>query len=283
MIYISLTTVPIRINFWESIKQNLESLLNQNTTHDYKVILNIPYYYKNNNNEEYIISQELQELANNNSKLIINRLEEDLGPICKITGVLSISNDPEDILIICDDDHVYHEDMVEYHIKKQNQYLNSAIAFRGDIPVDKREWVENGIKKYYLKPTHFYFPVKYDSQLLIPGHWHSVSYKRKIFKEDFLDKEFLTSSVNDDILVGYYCKKYQIDIKCVAWDKETDWRAVNDDGRGAGSFPIINSLPYHNSGFFEFRQQTGEQIGKTEQHILDLIHNHHILYTEQNG
>ena len=43
MIYISLTTVPIRMQLWESSKQNLESLLNQNTTHDYKVVLNIPY------------------------------------------------------------------------------------------------------------------------------------------------------------------------------------------------------------------------------------------------
>ena len=59
MIYISLTTVPVRMQLWESSKQNLLSLLNQNTSYDYKVVLNVPYRYKNNNDEEYIISEEL--------------------------------------------------------------------------------------------------------------------------------------------------------------------------------------------------------------------------------
>lgn len=280
MIYISLTTVPIRLNLWEYIKQNLDSLLNQNTSHDYKVVLNIPYYYRNNNNEEYIITENLQQLVNEYSnKLIINRIEEDLGPICKITGILNFTNNPDDILIVCDDDHIYHEDMLEYHLKKQKQYPNSAIAFRGDIPVEKREWIEDGVEKYSLRSTHFYFPVKHDLQLLIPGHWHSVSYKRKFFKDDFLNKEFLLYSTNDDVLVGYYLKKNQIDIRCVTWDKETDWRPVNDDGRGSHSFPIVEPISFPNSGFFEFRQQNGEHMGRTDQHIWDLLHNHDIIYT----
>jgi len=118
MIYISLTTVPIRINLWESFEQNLLSLLNQNTDKDYKVVLSIPYCYKNNNDEEYVINDNLKLFAQQNPKLIINRVDKDYGPIVKITGVLNVSNNPEDILIICDDDHVYHEDMLEYHLKK---------------------------------------------------------------------------------------------------------------------------------------------------------------------
>jgi hypothetical protein len=62
------------MQLWESSKQNLESLLNQKTTHDYKVVLNIPYRYKNNNDEEYIISEELKQLVNEYPKLIINRV-----------------------------------------------------------------------------------------------------------------------------------------------------------------------------------------------------------------
>jgi hypothetical protein len=280
MIYISLTTVPIRIQLWESFKQNLYSLLNQNTSYDYKVVLNIPYHYKNNNNEEYIISEDLQQLTNNNPKLIINRVDEDFGPVVKITGVLSVSTDPNDILIVCDDDHVYHEDMIESHLSGLNKYPNSVTAFRGDIPVEKREWIEDGVKKYCLKSTHLYFPVKNDLQLLIPGHWHSVGYRRSFFEEDFLNKEFLLYSTNDDVLVGYYLKKKQIHIRCLTWDKETDWRPVNDNGRGSHSFPIINPISFPNSGFYEFRQQNGEHMGRTEQHIWDLIHNHDIIYTE---
>ena len=68
MIYISLTTVPIRISTWDQFQKNINSLLNQNTTQDYQVILNIPYFYKNNNNEEYTIPEELKQLASKNSK-----------------------------------------------------------------------------------------------------------------------------------------------------------------------------------------------------------------------
>lgn len=35
-------------------------------------------------------------------------------------------------------------------------------------------------KKYTLPTTHTYFPTKFDIQLNVPGHWHSVGYK-----EDF--------------------------------------------------------------------------------------------------
>jgi hypothetical protein len=282
MIYISLTTVPIRINLWESFEQNLTSLLNQNTDKDYKVVLSIPYYYKNNNDEEYIINDNLKQFALQNSKLIIHRVDEDFGPIVKITGVLDISQDPEDILIICDDDHVYHEDMLEYHLKKLKQYPNSVIVFRGDTPVEKREWEEDNIKKYVLRTTHFYFPVKYDLQLTVPGHWHSASYKRKYFKEDF-NRELLLSSDNDDTLMGYYCKKHQIDFRCVTWDQETDWRPVNEYGRPAYSFPIKYSLPYPNSGFWEFRQKSGDSYGRAEDFIYQLLQNHDIIYIEKNG
>lgn len=281
MIYISLTTVPLRINLWDSFKQNLESLLNQNTSNNYKVVLNIPYHYKNNSNEEYIISDKLQQLAENNSKLIINRVNEDYGPIVKITGVLSVSTNPDDILIVCDDDHFYHEDMLEYHLKKMQQYPNSIIAFRGDVPIEKREWEEDKTKKYILRPTHIFFPVKQDSQLAIPGHWHSVGYKRGFFKDDFFD--IIPLSDNDDTLVGYYAKKNQIDIVCAAWDKETDWRAVNENGRCASSFPIKYTLPYPNSGFYEFRVKSGDGYGRAEKEILDLLHNHDIIFTEKNG
>jgi len=281
MIYISLTTVPIRMQEWGSFEQNLKSLLNQNTSQEYKVVLNIPYYYKNNNNEEYVVSNELEQLVEKNPKLLVNRVEEDFGPIVKITGVLSIATDPKDILIICDDDHVYHEDMIEYHLKKGKQYPNSAIAFRGDNPIEKREWIDNGIKKYMLHPTHRYFPVQQDCLLAIPGHWHSVGYKRSFFKDDFLDRNFLLSCEGDDIHAGYYLRKNQIDIVCVTWDKETDWRPVNNH-RSAWSFPIVQALSFPESGFSEFRKKSGENQGNTAEYIKELLHNNNNIYIEKS-
>lgn len=281
MIYISLTTVPARMQEWESLKLNLLSLVNQKTQKEFKVILNIPYMYKNKN-EPYIISDELNTFVAEYSRLSINRVEEDSGPIVKILGVLNVSSNPDDTLIICDDDHVYNEGMLEYHIKKMEQYPNSAIAFRGDIPVEKREWIDDdGVKKYTLRPTHFLFPVKNDLQLIIPGHWHSVGYKRSFFKEDFFDKDFLTGSVNDDVLMGYYCKKHQIDVRCVKWDGESDWRAVNQLGRACYSFPIDYSLPYPNSGFYEFRQVNNDSQGRIDPHISKVIEDHDTIYIEK--
>ena len=253
----------------------------QNTNLPYKVILNIPYHYRNNNNEEYQIPENLLKLAESDSRLVINRIEKDLGPIVNVVGVLGISKDPEDILIICDDDQVYHEDMLEYHLKKMAQYPDSVIAFRGDLPVEKREWEEDGVKKYMMKNTHFYFPVKHDSWLVVPGHWHSVGYKRKFFKDDFLNEEFLKSSENNDILIGYYMKKNERLIVCASWDKETDWRPVNDMGRPSHSFPIIDPLPYPNSGFYEFRMACGDGYGRSNPEITGLIGNYDIIYFEK--
>lgn len=278
MIYISLTTVPLRMQLWESAYINLTSLLNQNTNKEYKVVLNVPYNYKNNNNQEYVLSDELIKFAESNPRLVINRVEEDFGPIVKVTGILGISNNPEDILIVCDDDQEYHPDMLEYILKKMEQYPKDAICFRGDNPIEKREWVEDGIEKYVLKSTHLTFPVKTDLQLVIPGHWHSVGYKRKFFGDDFLSKEFLSYSNNDDILVGYYLRKNQIHLKCVTWDKEIDFRPVNHYGRPAYSFPIVQALPFPNSGFWEFRQQSGDGYGKTVDHVLNFLHDEHIIF-----
>lgn len=280
MIYISLTTVPARLKLWDSLVQNLKSLLEQKTDLDFKVVLNIPYIYKKNN-EPYVLPEELINLSQENPRLLINRVEDDKGPIVKILGCLDIASSGEDIIIVCDDDHVYHEEMLEYHYKKINEYSNSAIAFRGDLPVEKRCWVEDGTKKFVLRPTHFLFPVQTDSRLVIPGHWHSVSYKRSFFKEDFFKEEFLSGSINDDVLMGYYCKQNQISVICAKWDKEEDWRPVNQLGRGGYSFPIVYSLPYPESGFYEFRQVTKDSQGRIEPFISNVIENYEVIYIEK--
>lgn len=280
MIFISLTTVPLRLELWSSFEQNLQSLLNQKTDKEYKVLLNIPYHYKNHN-KDYVIPEQLLSLIESNPKLVLNRVNEDYGPVVKVTGALSYTSDPNDIIIACDDDQVYYENMLEYHLKKRAQYPDSAICFRGDVPIDKREWEEDGVTKYLLKPTHFYFPVKHDAQLLVPGHWHSVGYLRGFFKDDFYD--VIPLSDNDDTIIAYYFKKNQIDFICAKWDDETDWRPVNDSGRPAHSYPIKHSLPYENSGFYEFRIKAGDGYGRAEKQITDLLHNHDIIFIKKNG
>lgn len=258
----------------ESILRNINSLINQRTDRAFKVILSVPMRYRNL--EDTVIPDYVWQI--DSDRFEINRSGTDIGPINKILDILPIAQ-TGDILIVCDDDHEYHPDMLEYHMKKREQYPDGIICFRGDIPIDKREWYEDGKKKWCYYKTHFYFPVSRDSMLAIPGHWHSVSYKREFFAEDFnKNASFVTGCVNDDLVVGFYARKKGVDVICVAWDKETDYRPVNDLGRGAWSFPIIEPLPYPSSGFDAHRTEAGDGYGKCCAEVTDLIHENGRVY-----
>ena len=121
-IYLSLTTIPERLVhpwFYNNLK-NLMNLMNLNG--NYKVILNIPETFKGTG-EKYIIPQNVLDLQKDN--LIINRVQEDYGPITKLLGTLMNNNIPDDACImICDDDIPYYKDFVKLiykeYIKNKN-------------------------------------------------------------------------------------------------------------------------------------------------------------------
>ena len=274
MIYISLTTVPIRLEHWRSFRQNLHSLLNQKTDKEYYVILTIPYLYTMNNNEEYIIPNELLLLSQENPRLIINRNTIDYGPIIKIYGALEFSKNPDDIIIACDDDHIYHEEMLEFHVKKLNEHYNTAICFRGDNAVDKRNWTENGVKKFVFRPDDILFPVNRNCYLAIPGHWHSVGYWRHFFKEDFNEDLFRLGD-GDDPLVGYYFKKHETLILCVIWDGDDDFRPIIDECgyKPCYHFPIVRPLNYpHSAGGDVIRARSNDSgHGRLDKDVITFL------------
>lgn len=296
MIYISLTTVPKRLNNWHIAERNLRSLLTQRvldlgkTKQEQKVVLNIPMVYKATG-EEFLVPEELYGLQEEyHKKLIINRDDIDYGPILKVVGAFRYATEPDDIIIAVDDDHVYHEKMAWYHVsynewRKKHLYDTTGIlgeenvvqCFRGDMPTERRAWQEGEVTKYMRKPTHLYFPVLQERELLIPGHWHSVMYKRGMFGEDFM--ELLDKGNNDDMLVGYYMKKKGITIKCIPYNQEDDGRPVNDNGKPCFSFPIIENLPVEDSGFNEFRKKHGDGYGWTDDELMNFIHNHDTIFT----
>jgi hypothetical protein len=230
MIYISLTTIPDRLRQWNLIEENLNSLLHQKTDKEYKVIFSIP--------EHYEIPYDLLKFVDHNSKLSINRKIPDYGSITKIIGVLEYTDDPNDIIIACDDDYVYHEDMLEYHLKKLNEYPNHVICFKGEEGIDKRTWNENGERKFVFRRWSILWPTDKDRYLQIPYHHYSVSYKRKYFKDDFNEKLWEISNI-DDLIMSYYLKKNEIWTICVKWDKETDFRVVDRI-----AFPVVKKIIY---------------------------------------
>lgn len=267
-IFISLTTVPERLACWNSFEFNIMSLLNQNTSVPYKVILNIPYLYKNKNTP-YIIPKELDELSKTNPKLIINRINTDRGPIEKILGCFNLATDPEDTIIALDDDHIYHEDMVDYILKKQKEYPEAVIGFRGDQILDKRSFMHRGVLKYILRGTHAYFPLKHDTHAAVPGHWHSVTYKRRFIENDIFDDYYLGVAASDDHIISFYLLEKKREYIMVAWDKENNFIPVNDMAAGIGRpsshFPIkeqiVFNVDHNNTGFSVFRKKTNDHIG----------------------
>ena len=95
-IIISLTTIPSRIN---NIEPVLKSLLNQYLEPSY-IYLNIPKNY-NRFKDPIVIPDFIQKY----DKVKINYIENDYGPASKFIGTLeSNSIDPDDIIVITDDD-----------------------------------------------------------------------------------------------------------------------------------------------------------------------------------
>ena len=134
---------------------------------------------------------------------------------------------------------------MEFHVKKLDQFPRHAICFTGDIGVDVRRWIdENGKKRYAYLEHSFYIPPLYPHYLLVPGHWHSVSYRRYYFKDDDWNAHTWKLSTGDDMVMGYYLKKNQLFALCVPWDKEADWRPVHYYGRWGASFPIVSEVFY---------------------------------------
>lgn len=267
MIYVSLTTVPDRMQFQESFEKCLIALLNQDTTEKYKVVLNIPTVYTNYGSADlpdWLI--DFEKLYT--EKLIILRTDVDFGPITNLVyPVKLLDMDPDDVIIICDDDHEYEASMISYHVKKLKEYPdNHAICFRGNQPLDLRTWYDNGKRMGVLLGTHFYFPLKHDMYLRFPDHWHTVSYKRKFFKDDLMDSEFLSMTWNNDQLLAHYAWTHDFYFVCAAYDEETDFRPVNQYGRASHSFPIKNQLPYNgDSGCNLYRQKTdNDEVWKNE-------------------
>lgn len=263
MIYVSVCCLPDRIYNTDSFNRFIYGLINQKTHLSYKIVLNIPKKFINY--DTYDIPDWLTKLIDNNGIILI-RDEIDYGPISNIIHPLKhLNTNSNDILIVCDDDHLYHEEMVDYHILKLNQYpSNHSVCFRGNYPMELRTWIENNVTLAKLYNSCVLFPTPHDLYLKFPDHWHSVSYWIKNLDLNYLlDPEFLGMTWNNDLLMGYYGWDKDIYYLCASYNKEIDYRPVNYDGRGCNSFPLKEPLPFQsNSGCNLFRSRDTTDIWK---------------------
>lgn len=100
MFYISLTTITPRLQF---IQSTIDSLLNQSMKPD-KIILHIPDHYFN---YESPTQEQLAKLKG----VEINRCK-DYGPATKLLAMNDLDLEPDDYIIVCDDDRMYEPNMV---------------------------------------------------------------------------------------------------------------------------------------------------------------------------
>jgi hypothetical protein len=204
---ISLTTVPARLklNDEEGLKLVIRELCEQNAT-DYEVHFNIPYKY-GVTEEEYIIPEWLNEYKTKYPHLRIFRMD-DMGPPTKVLPTLKRVS-PETIVLVVDDDLVYHRDMVKEHLRWQKEYPDSAIVYegRGSYPYynDIRDsWV---LCVTRVTETHGL------------QHYKSASYKSKLFTDEFWN-HYVGKTLSDDVLVGRYFRDTGVPMYSVPYEPE---------------------------------------------------------------
>jgi len=120
-IYITLTTIPDRINNIIPILKSLE----KQTPRPTKIFINIPQQSKRFGNT-YLIPQKLTKFINK-SKITKILRTQDYGPATKLLG--SLDHVPSNALnIICDDDYTIKNGMIKELVGKHMKHPNSIIT-----------------------------------------------------------------------------------------------------------------------------------------------------------
>lgn len=233
-VILTLTTIPSRLTekYPEDIRACLNSIVNQ-TYEDYEIHFNIPYVNKSTG-EEYIIPEWLLQY----DKIQIFR-PEDIGPNTKSIPTIERITDPEAIIIVCDDDLIYHERMVEAQVENQKKWPEAIIGYDG-----MRSRNEDGsFSSHFGDHRDYYFTShKITSKVDILQHYKTVSYKRRYFEEDFPQFVLDNYSWNDDLLLaGYFgSKKRDRIVETHELIPEMESYAVWSVQGGVSTFPVIN-------------------------------------------
>ena len=231
-VVISLTTVPERLeNLREDgLKMVIKSLCEQEDN-DYEVHFNIP--------EISMITKKKYEIPSwiNEYKLIYPHLKifrpEDIGPPTKFVPTIKRLNNPETIILVVDDDLIYHKEMITEHRKYQNQLKDSVILYDGrgcetqlhggDI---RDSWI---LCVTEIRKTHGL------------QHYKSASYKKKLFNDVFFES-YLGTTLSDDMLVSTYFRHENIPMYVVPYEKENhlfETRELWDKNQGVTTFPVL--------------------------------------------
>jgi hypothetical protein len=229
-IVITLTTVPSRLlqDVEDGFQLVVKSLCEQNYD-NYEVHLNIPNIY-NVTNEEYTIPTWLSEFETEYKQLKIFRVE-DVGPPTKVVPTIK-REDPNTLLIVVDDDLVYHPDMINEHIKYHNLLDNSVILYDGRNLVSPKY---NDLRDSWVLSVNEILRVR-ELQ-----HYKSASYFVSYFESDFFDS-FFGKTLSDDVLMSYYFKHKDIPMYVVPYEPDISNIYDYDSWyffQGVTTFPVL--------------------------------------------
>lgn len=229
-VVISLTTVPERMNLpvEDGFNSVIKSLCEQNYD-NYEVHLNLPEIYKVTG-ERYVKPDWLVKNLEEYPHLKIFTTD-DIGPATKVVPTVQRES-PDTLLIVVDDDLVYHPEMINEHIKWQNELKGCAIVYDGRSLVKP---------KYGDLRDSWVLTVKEVLQVKEVQHYKSVSYYVSYFEPDFFER-FVGTTMSDDILISYYFRFKGVKMFVVPYHEEVDkvqtfeqWQKFN----GVCTFPVL--------------------------------------------
>lgn len=201
---LSCSTIPTRIN-------NLIRILHHTTDIRYKYfIVNLCVKYKRFG--EFKIPKELIMLCKSNKRIIFN-IVDDMGPICKYVGAFlkikqNMRHNKDDIIIIIDDDTVYHPDLFyELMDAKTKDNVTTGSGFNYD---EKRNYkIVEGKTEMVEGYGGIAFGVNQCSDFIM---WFVRFYKHFDFKDDNVVSKYLQAAFlgDDFILSNIYPQKFAI-------------------------------------------------------------------------
>jgi len=268
-IIITLTTIPSRLNsdYNYNMQNCIESLLNQTYTGDYQIHINIPNIYTKTE-EKYTIPKWLKQIKDPRLKIYRTK---DYGSITKLIPTLRRTKvSDKSIIIVVDDDIIYHSELITEHIKNRNLWPNYAVGYDG---LRSRNIDGKLANNFNTDSRDYYFSATGSNSLVdILQHYKSISYVRSFFKPDFYAFIKKYSTWCDDTTVAAYLAKSGIGRLCTFFDDDEIFESFEDYVQNVSqTFPILKHTEHdRDEGCFLEREKNDEIVNKR----------HTMLFTE---
>ena len=229
---VSLSTVPERLvhDSDDGLKLVLQSLCEQ-TFKNYEVHFNVPHMYKPTG-APYNLPDWLPAYQLMYPHLKVFRTE-DYGPPTKLLPTLHRITNPDTVIIIIDDDLVYHEELVQEHINHHKNIPGGVFGYDGRTNCNAQQ--HGDLRDSWV------VCVTVPTCTHMVQHYKSVSYKRNYFEQDFFD-DFVGKTRSDDVLVSYYFRTKKRPLIIMPYEKDNhlyDTFEKWNTNQGVVAFPVV--------------------------------------------